>query len=214
MDAEKVGLASTLLSLLTVSVIEGTTRSVAPIAPLPPVGLVGVARLAEISLLLTIVLRFENGLSSLGMALCDMAWGIKMGLLWSAAFGGVVVVILTVAHYAGYPLIPYIDASLPGDTGEILLLFAVGAFVSPIAEELFFRGYVYGYVRRWGVLAAVILSTGVFVAAHSDIARIPVPQLVGGILFAVAYEWKGNLMVPITIHILGNSAIYALSLMF
>jgi hypothetical protein len=35
---------------------------------------------------------------------------------------------------------------------------------------------------------------------------------VGGIVFAVAYELEGNLMVPITIHVLGNTAIFALSL--
>jgi membrane protease YdiL (CAAX protease family) len=36
--------------------------------------------------------------------------------------------------------------------------------------------------------------------------------MVGGIVFAVAYEVEGSLMVPITIHVLGNMAIFALSL--
>jgi hypothetical protein len=35
---------------------------------------------------------------------------------------------------------------------------------------------------------------------------------VGGIIFAVAYEMEASLMVPITIHILGNMAIFTLSL--
>jgi len=42
---------------------------------------------------------------------------------------------------------------------------------------------------------------------------IPLPQVVGGIVFAVAYEIEGSLMVPITIHVLGNLAIFTLSLM-
>jgi hypothetical protein len=38
-----------------------------------------------------------------------------------------------------------------------------------------------------------------------------VTQVVGGILFAAAYEIEKNLVVPITIHCLGNLAIFALS---
>jgi membrane protease YdiL (CAAX protease family) len=35
---------------------------------------------------------------------------------------------------------------------------------------------------------------------------------VGGIVFAIAYEKEKNLMVPITIHCLGNLAIFSLSI--
>ena len=36
--------------------------------------------------------------------------------------------------------------------------------------------------------------------------------MIGGILFAVAYEMEKNLLVPITIHVLGNLAIFTLAL--
>jgi len=35
--------------------------------------------------------------------------------------------------------------------------------------------------------------------------------VVGGIVFAIAYETEGSLMAPLTIHVLGNTAIFALS---
>ena len=38
---------------------------------------------------------------------------------------------------------------------------------------------------------------------------VQVTQLVGGILFAVAYEVEGSLMTPIVIHVLGNMGIFA-----
>jgi membrane protease YdiL (CAAX protease family) len=38
-------------------------------------------------------------------------------------------------------------------------------------------------------------------------------QIIGGIVFALAYEASGNLLVPITIHVLGNLAIFTLSLL-
>jgi len=45
-----------------------------------------------------------------------------------------------------------------------------------------------------------------------DVRHSFVTQMVGGILFTVAYEVEGSLMVPITIHILGNMDIFTLSL--
>ncbi|RUA03071.1 MAG: CPBP family intramembrane metalloprotease, partial [Deltaproteobacteria bacterium] len=42
--------------------------------------------------------------------------------------------------------------------------------------------------------------------------RIPVTQLAGGVVFAVAYEKTGSLMAPVMIHILGNLSIFTLAL--
>ena len=46
---------------------------------------------------------------------------------------------------------------------------------------------------------------------HVVLCVIPL-QMIGGILFAVAYEMEKNLLAPITIHILGNLAIFILTL--
>ena len=64
----------------------------------------------------------------------------------------------------------------------------------------------------WGMWAALLISTAAFVMAHAVFHRVPLPQIIGGILFAVAYEKEKNLMVPISIHVLGNLAIFTLSL--
>jgi membrane protease YdiL (CAAX protease family) len=95
-----------------------------------------------------------------------------------------------------------------------LLFVLIGGVLSPVTEEIFFRGILYGFFRRWGVFIALVLSTGIFLLAHPLRSGIPVPQLVGGILFAVAYEVEGCLMVPITIHCLGNLSIFSISLVF
>jgi len=52
-----------------------------------------------------------------------------------------------------------------------------------------------------------------FVLPHVAFSKIPIVQVVGGIVFAVAYEIEESLMVPITIHVLGNLAIFTLSMM-
>jgi membrane protease YdiL (CAAX protease family) len=88
----------------------------------------------------------------------------------------------------------------------------VGGLIAPVAEELCFRGIVYSFFRRWGILIALVASTALFVALHT-FQGLPVVQIVGGIVFAIAYETTGNLMVPITIHCLGNITIFTLSLL-
>jgi hypothetical protein len=62
------------------------------------------------------------------------------------------------------------------------------------------------------VVVAVILSTLLFVLPHAIQQRSPITQVVGGIVFAVAYEVEDSLMVPIIIHVLGNMAIFLISL--
>jgi membrane protease YdiL (CAAX protease family) len=99
---------------------------------------------------------------------------------------------------------------LPSDPSRTLQLFLVGGLVGPVTEELFFRGILYGYFRRWGFFPALFVSTLFFVLLH-PIKALAVTQTVGGVLFAAAYEIEGNLLVPITIHVLGNLAIFSLA---
>jgi len=60
---------------------------------------------------------------------------------------------------------------------------------------------------------AVTVSTLLFVLPHLTGAGFPVTQLAGGLVFALAYEKEDNLMVPITIHCLGNLAIFSIGLL-
>jgi hypothetical protein len=81
-----------------------------------------------------------------------------------------------------------------------------------VVEELFFRGLVFGYLRRWGAAAAVAGSTLVFLAPHVAYNSLGPTQVVGGLIFAVAYEIEGSLLAPILIHVLGNLALFGLGM--
>ena len=100
---------------------------------------------------------------------------------------------------------------LPGTKTGLMAFFLVGGLIGPLAEEICFRGLVYTFFRRWGIVAAVIASTLVFVVLHS-VHGFPLVQIIGGLIFAISFELTRNLMVPIVIHVLGNCAIFALSL--
>jgi membrane protease YdiL (CAAX protease family) len=171
------------------------------------------ARLLQILLIILIVVPWGKGLPSIGMARSEMVSGLKKGLLWSAAFGALVSISCVGLFAAGRNPLTLLKAPLPTHTVDLVLFFIVGGIVGPVAEELFFRGILYGFLRRWGVIVALILSTLIFVLCHPIGHGIPITRLVGGFLFALAYEFGGSLLVPITIHALGNLAIFTLSLM-
>ncbi len=170
----------------------------------------GVARVLEAGLIVGIVYLLERGLSVIGLDRYAISKGLKRGLLWSAGFAVIALVLYIALTAAGINPLKLVRGSMPAE--GLVSFLIVGAVIAPLAEELFFRGVVFGYIRQWGVFAAVVVSTVLFSMAHSASGGLGLPQVVGGIVFAVAYELEGNLMVPVTIHVLGNSAIFALSI--
>jgi len=84
---------------------------------------------------------------------------------------------------------------------------------APLAEEIYFRRVLYGWLRRFGPAVAVICSTLVYVAAHPNLVPIPIKQFIGGLVFAIFFEIEKNLMVPILVHGLDNALLFSLSLL-
>jgi membrane protease YdiL (CAAX protease family) len=161
-----------------------------------------------------IVVTWGKGLHSIGLARYEILPGIMRGFIWSAAFGISVSCIFGALYIAGINPFAFIQVRLPNRTQDLLYFFFVGGLIAPIAEEIFFRGIIYGFFRRWGVVVAISLSTLIFVFAHMIDTALPVTQAIGGIVFAAAHEVEGKLMVPISIHVLGNIAIFSLSMLF
>ncbi|MBW2086149.1 MAG: CPBP family intramembrane metalloprotease, partial [Deltaproteobacteria bacterium] len=174
---------------------------------------VGTLRLIEIVLMLLIVVIWGRGLSSIGLARNQIVPGLKKGLIWSAGFGLIAVFCFTVIYAAGSNPLRLLQTPLPSKSWQAGLFFLVGGTVAPLAEELFFRGIVYGFLRRWGVIVALAASTLLFVLAHAGGPGLPLMQIAGGIMFALAYELEGHLLVPVVIHALGNMAIFSLTLL-
>ncbi len=210
MEADRIEIKTVLISLALVAATEVTVGIVSSMGACSPIALLGAVRFFETALIVLIVLIREGGLFSIGLAPSSMIFGLKRGLVWSAGFGTIVLLVFAALFAAGINPIALIHTRLPAGQSKIILFFLIGGIVSPVAEEIFFRGILYRFFRRWGVFAAVALSTLAFVLAHTASSGFPMPQIAGGILFAVAYEKEGNLTVHITIHILGNIAIFSL----
>jgi uncharacterized protein len=86
------------------------------------------------------------------------------------------------------------------------------AFVAPLAEELFFRGFVFGVLREkigtlWGVLATGLVF-GLVHVAGSPIETVGVLIILGSLL-CVLYLKTGSLLPCIALHAINNAISFA-----
>jgi len=138
-------------------------------------------------------------LDSLGLSIYTLKKGVIRGSIWSFLIGLSVGVIYLSFYVSGIDIWSRISTN---ENYDIFTLFVVGSIIAPIAEELYFRGVLFGYLRRFGLIVALIISTLVFTFLHQE--GMLLFQFVGGVIFAVSYEIEKNIVVPIVIHIIGN----------
>jgi membrane protease YdiL (CAAX protease family) len=75
---------------------------------------------------------------------------------------------------------------------------------APLAEEIFFRGFLYGGTRRiTGFVLAAVITGFIFSLAHYNQGLV-IPFTAIGVLLALSYERSGTLWVPIGAHFLFN----------
>ena len=86
------------------------------------------------------------------------------------------------------------------------------AFVAPLAEELFFRGFVFGVLReRLGVAWGAITTGVVFGLVHvagSPIETVGVLVILG-VLLCLLYQRTGSLLPCIALHAINNAISFA-----
>ncbi|MCS6841550.1 MAG: CPBP family intramembrane metalloprotease [Roseiflexus sp.] len=146
-------------------------------------------------------------------------FGIGLGLL--ALFLNGIVGILFVSlgirqnQASLYPL-------FPGDYAGQALFLIGAAVLAPIGEEVLFRGYLFGSLRRLagdsrtGIAIAYGVSALVFALSHSLAATegligLLVPSFLIGLVFAWGFDRSGSLVPAIIAHAINNGiAFFAL----
>ena len=86
---------------------------------------------------------------------------------------------------------------------QFALIVALGGLFVPFAEEVLFRGVLYGWLRRWGVVLATLVSAAVFGIAHFA-PVIMIPAALMGVVNAVLYERSGSLWPAVAAHAVNN----------
>ncbi|MFL5845636.1 MAG: CPBP family intramembrane glutamic endopeptidase [Solirubrobacteraceae bacterium] len=175
---------------------------------------------------ITLVATLGQDLALVGLAVLAAASALK-GRITPAAFGLRPARLASSAGFVigGYVLFILISAAwvaLLGiqerenvavdlGTRDSALAAAGAAFlvcvVAPLCEELFFRGFLFGALRKRSLTLALVVSGGAFGLAHvasSPIGFI-VPLATLGVILALLYERTGSLYPSISLHALNNS---------
>ncbi|MCD8238481.1 MAG: CPBP family intramembrane metalloprotease [Clostridiales bacterium] len=81
--------------------------------------------------------------------------------------------------------------------------FIVMAVSPALFEETIFRGFVFGGLKKFGVVGAVVLSAFYFGLFHMDLYQIPYAMFAGCIMALVVY-YTGSLFASMLLHLVIN----------
>ncbi|CAN2041798.1 CPBP family intramembrane metalloprotease [Candidatus Magnetomoraceae bacterium gMMP-15] len=207
----KINTRTVLFSFIIIILLEFTGGLVSFYTHFSSIFIIGFIRFTQ-GLLIILIFVLSDSLASIGLAKHQIIPGFKMGLIWSIAFGLIAAFVFGISFLIGINPLFMLRTSLPDMKLELIMFFLIGGIIGPVTEEIVFRGIIYGFLRRWGFVTALLLSILIFIVFH-PIKGIPLTQIVGGFIFAVAYETTGYLLSPIIIHVLGNTVIFSISLM-
>lgn len=80
--------------------------------------------------------------------------------------------------------------------------------ISPLAEEIVFRGLIYNRMRRYfGKLLSVIVCGVMFGVYHGNLVQ-GIYGAVLGIAITGSYEWYGSFLAPVLFHAVANIAVF------
>ncbi len=86
--------------------------------------------------------------------------------------------------------------TLLGAAGFIVV---IGLLV-PVAEEVLFRGMIYGWLRqRLGIVISIVASAAIFSVAHMNVQAALQVFMIGAVL-AYLYERSGSIVPPMVTH--------------
>lgn len=128
------------------------------------------------------------------------------------------ILITAVFAYIAIMLLPFYDSTQAQDVGftglsasyEYILAFLTLVVVAPVAEELLFRGYLYGKLRQWlPTWLVIILTAGLFGLAHGA-WNVGIDTFALGLVLASLRAYTGNIWSSILVHMIKNGLAYYL----
>lgn len=85
-------------------------------------------------------------------------------------------------------------------------LIVAAVVVAPLVEEIFFRGFLFqGFRQKYGWVNAMLLSSGIFAAAHLDPVSL-VPTFLLGLVFSYVYHRSNSVWPSVLLHFLVNGS--------
>jgi uncharacterized protein len=124
------------------------------------------------------------------------------------------VTVTALAMYA-FPSVDYEQVQNVGfealtHSWEFVLAFVSLVIVAPLAEELIFRGYLFGKLKKYAsIWIAVLLSAALFAVAHGQV-NVALDTFALGVVLALLRVITGNIWVSIALHALKNGLAFYL----
>lgn len=165
--------------------------------------------LTVLTLILVFHARKKSFLAETGFA------KVKIASLWPLIPAGLVLNILTSSVIGMLPipeevLESYEQMSSLVTGGSMLLQLANVAVVTPVVEEIIFRGLVFSRLRKgMHPIFAAVLSAALFGLLHGHIVWMTYGFVLGLILTAVYLKYR-SLIAPILLHICFNASSFLL----
>lgn len=87
-------------------------------------------------------------------------------------------------------------------TGRIICILLFAFTVAPVAEEIFFRGFLQNALRsRLAVIPATLLQAALFAILHISYGLMyTVIVFFIGLILTAVYEWRKSLLTPVFVH--------------
>lgn len=98
------------------------------------------------------------------------------------------------------------------DFFTVFIAFVSAAVISPIYEEIFYRGFLYRWLRtRMGIFGAILISSAIFTIIHIPTYNAMPVNFFSGIIFALAYERTNSIWPSVMIHGITNGMMVLLT---
>lgn len=168
--------------------------------------------LAFLFIIYFVVYKYKENLVSLGLSAKDFFKNVFCGIAGYIATVPVLILalffIIWISGLFKYepPMQPVLEIFLEAKTATLIIYLTVlVAVFGPIAEEIFFRGFMYRAIKdRWGFKAALFSSSALFALLHANLAGF-LPIMILGMLLAYLFEKTGTIVASCAVHILHNS---------
>lgn|GEM_PF-550247 len=131
----------------------------------------------------------------------------KTILLTTAFLMFIGTLMLIITSYLGNPTENSKTESLMQDLSPFSIAIALisAAVISPIYEEIFYRGFIYRWLRnRIGIGGGMIVSAFIFMIAHYPTTNTMPINFLDGLVLAWIYERTGSIWPAIIVHGLIN----------
>lgn len=153
----------------------------------------------------------------LGLGTPDLTWTFLGALIGMIAIPLSALIAIAIQLALGRPIentqLPFLAPEGFSWVGAILM-FLLAGLIAPFAEELYFRGVLYKWLRgSWGVWPGILISSLIFGVVHGEIS-VAGSAFILGVIITWAYERSGSLWIAFLIHAINNGVKIAMLYLF